>query len=184
MPFVPDVPPAEFPAELSYAVTTADGRTCRTFNIFHKIVHSPAVFKALADVTAMTLNDLTLDPVLRELAICTVTRLTRATYPHHRHLEVARRVGIDAAKLAVLPEYLHNPAFSAQERAVMAAAEELTKACRISPKLQAELAEFLDYEQRVELAWTIGFYNAVARLANTCEVEIETVAPEGVAIRR
>jgi 4-carboxymuconolactone decarboxylase len=184
MPFLPDVPSENFPADLRYAVTTPDGRECRTFNIFHKLVHSPAIFRAVAETTAMTLGELALDPVLRELAICTVARLTGATYPHHRHMEVAKRVGIDAAKLLALPVYKEHPAFSAQERVVMAAAEELTERFRISPELKAQLAEFLNYEQRVELAWTIGFYNAVARVASACEVEVETVAPEGVAMRR
>ena len=53
MPFVPDVPPEAFPIVLRYAVTSPDGETSRTANIFHKRVHSPAVFSALAEVTAV-----------------------------------------------------------------------------------------------------------------------------------
>ena len=183
MTFVPDLGPAEFGPELAYAVTTPDGERRRTFNIFHKLAHSPAVFQMLASATRATLYELKLDPVLRELAICTVTRLTGATYPYQQHIGAARRLGIDDAKLLALPVYRQHPAFTDHERSVIEFAEELTMHIEPSKVIKERVASFLSIEERVELTWTIGFYNAVARVACACEVEIEAVRPESSPAR-
>jgi alkylhydroperoxidase family enzyme len=184
MPFLPDLPPEDFTENLRYAVTSETGEICRTFNIFHKLAHSPAVFTIVSEATAATLSDLKLDPILRELAICTVTRLTEATYPYHRHILRAKSLGVDETKLLALPVYKTHPAFGEEERVVMAFAEQLTEHAHASPELKARLAQVLGYQERVELAWTIGFYNAVARLTSACEVEVESEIPEGNALRR
>jgi alkylhydroperoxidase family enzyme len=178
MAFVPDLGPEEFAPEVAYAVTGPNGERRRTFNIFHKVAHSPVVFQALASATRATLHETKLDPALRELAICTVTRLTGATYPHHQHIGAARRLGIDDAKLLALAVYRLHPAFTDQERAVMSFAEELTTRVEVSKELKERIASFLSIEERVELSWTIGFYNAVARVASACDVQIEEVRPE------
>jgi alkylhydroperoxidase family enzyme len=138
----------------------------------------------LASATRATLYHLKLDPVLRELAICTVTRLAGATYPYHQHIGAARRLGIDDAKLLALPVYRLHPAFTDQERAVMGFAEELTTRVEVSKELKERIASFLSIEERVELSWTIGFYNAVARVVSACDVQIEDVRPESSPIRQ
>jgi alkylhydroperoxidase family enzyme len=184
MTFVPDVAPEEFGPEVAYAVTGPDGERRRTFNIFHKLAHSPAVFRTLAAATRATLYDMKLDPVLRELAICTVTRLTGATYPHHQHLAAARRLGVDDAKLRALPAYLLHPAFTDRERTVMGFAEELTTRAQVSRELKERIASFLSVEERVELCWTVGFYNAVARITSACDVQIEEVRPESSPVHQ
>jgi len=183
MTFVPDLGPEEFGPEVRYAVTGPNGELRRTFNIFHKLAHSPVVFQTLASATRATLYDMKLDPVLRELAICTVTRLAGAAYPYQQHIGAARRLGIDDAKLLALPVYRLHPAFTDQERAVMGFAEELTTRVEASKEVKERIASFLSVEERVELSWTIGFYNAVARVASACDVQIEAVRPEGSPIR-
>ena len=183
MTFVPDLGPEDFGPEVRYAVTGPNGELRRTFNIFHKLAHSPAVFQMLASTTRATLYDMKLDPMLRELAICTVTRLVGATYPYQQHIEAARRLGIDDAKLLALPVYRLHPAFTEQERAVMCFAEELTIRVEAPTEVKERLASFLSVEERVELAWTIGFYNAVARVASACDVQIEAVRPESSPAR-
>jgi len=183
MTFVPDVGPEEFGPDLRYAVTGPNGELRRTFNIFHKLAHSPVVFQALASATRATLSEMKLDPVLRELAICTVTRLAGAAYPYHQHIGAARRLGIDDAKLLALPVYRLHPAFTDQERAVMSFAEELTTRVEASKEVKEFLASFLSVEERVELSWTVGFYNAVARVVSACDVQIEAVRPESSPVR-
>jgi alkylhydroperoxidase family enzyme len=183
MTFVPDLGPEEFGPEVLYAVTGPNGELRRTFNIFHKLAHSPVVFQMLVSATRATLYDLKLDPVLRELAICTVTRLAGVPYPYQQHIGAARRLGIDDAKLLALPVYRQHPAFTEQERAVMSFAEELTTRVHASADLKEQLASFLSVEERVELSWTIGFYNAVARVASACDVQIEAVRPESSPVR-
>jgi alkylhydroperoxidase family enzyme len=183
MTFVPDLGPEEFGPEVAYAVTGPDGERRRTFNIFHKLAHSPVVFQMLVAATRATLYDMKLDPVLRELAICTVTRLTGAAYPYQQHIGAAQRLGIEAAKLLALAVYRQHPAFTDQERSVMAFAEELTIRVEPSKETQERIAAFLSIEERVELTWTIGFYNAVARVASACDVAIEAVRPESSPIR-
>jgi alkylhydroperoxidase family enzyme len=138
----------------------------------------------LASATRATLYDMKLDPVLRELAICTVTRLAGATYPYQQHIGAAQRLGVDPAKLLALPVYRLHPVFTDQERAVMSFAEELTTRVEASKELKDRIAAFLSIEERVELSWTVGFYNAVARVVSACDVQIEDVRPESSPIRQ
>jgi len=183
MSFVPDVPPEDFAAELQYAVTLDGGSYCRTASIFHKMAHSPAVFLALADATSSTLREMKLDPELRELAVCTVTSLNQATYPYGRHVQLSQKLGIDGEKLLALPVGDRHPIFSDKERAVLRFTRELTEQSQVSAETKAWVADHLDHVERVELAWTVAFYNAVSRLTNACEVELETGPAPGVALR-
>jgi alkylhydroperoxidase family enzyme len=183
MSFVPDVPPEDFADLLRYAVTGDDGETFRTASIFHKLAHSPAVFLSLAEATAKTLRDMKLDPQLRELAICTVTSINRATYPFARHIMLSQKLAILDEKLLALPVAEQHPAFDETERAVIAFARELTETSHVSATAKERLAACLDVVERVELVWTIGFYNAVSRVASACEVELEAEPPRGNALR-
>jgi alkylhydroperoxidase family enzyme len=183
MSFVPDIPPEDFAPELQYAVRLDVGGHCRTASIFHKVAHSPAVFLALADATSSTLRKMKLDPELRELAICTVTSINRATYPYSRHVQMSQQLGISEEKLLALPVGERHPAFSDKERAVLCFARELTVQSWVSPETKAWIAGHFDHAERVELAWTVGFYNAVSRLTNACDVELETGPAPGMALR-
>lgn len=183
MSFVPDVPPEDFAEPLRYAVTDGDGETCRTASIFHKLAHSPAVFLSLADATTKTLREMKLDPQLRELAICVVTGINRSTYPYSRHIMLSQKLAIPDEKLLALPVAEQHPAFNETERAVIAFARELTESGHASPAAKQRLAACLDVTERVELIWTIGFYNAVSRIASACEVELEAEPPRGNALR-
>jgi alkylhydroperoxidase family enzyme len=183
MPFVTDVASEDFAPELQYSVAGDDGAHVRTASIFHKLAHSPAVFLALADATASTLRKMKLDPELRELAICTVTQINRATYPYSRHIMLSQKLGIDDEKLLALSVYEHHPVFSEKERAVIAFARELTEESHISAEAKTRVAQFLDPAERVELAWTVGFYNAVSRITSACDVELEAEPAPGNALR-
>lgn len=183
MSFIPDVPPEDFAGELQYSVTRGDGGQCRTASIFHKLAHSPAVFLAVADATSTTLRKMKLDPELRELAICTVTQINRATYPYFRHIDLSQKLGISNEKLLALPVYEGHPVFSDKERAVIAFARELTESAHASDEAKQRVAQFLDHAERVELAWTISFYNAVSRVTSACEVEPEAGPADGNALR-
>jgi alkylhydroperoxidase family enzyme len=59
----------------------------------------------------------------------------------------------------------------------------LTTRAEASKEMKERVASFLSVEERVELAWTIGFYNAVARVASACDVQIEAVRPESSPVR-
>ena len=178
MTFVPDLESKDFAPALAFSVTGPNGELKRTMNIFHKLAHSQAAFDALASATRITLYDMKLDPVLRELAICTVTRLTGATYAYHHHISLTRNLGVDAGKLLAMPVYRDHPAFDDRERAVMRFAEELTTKVEASDAVKESLAAFLNVEERVELSWAIAFYNAVARVVSACDVKVEDVVPQ------
>ena len=103
MPFVPDLEPEYFDPTTAMAVTGPDGELKRTWNIYHKLAHSPIANFAVMSSTRTLLTQMKLNPVFRELAICTVARITDAAYSYTHHIALARVVNISEEKLMSKP---------------------------------------------------------------------------------
>src|SRR6266852_2010560 len=76
-----------------------------------------------------------LDPVLRELAIVRVGRLSRAAYEVFQHERIAREVGVGEEKIAALRDAtIEAPAFSDNEKAVLRFTDDVVRNVRASDK--------------------------------------------------
>ena len=72
-------------------------------NIFKALGHTPNLLRRFCQMGSELRNKTALDPKLRELAICTVGRLTDAQYEFVHHWNIARRVGVSRAQLERSP---------------------------------------------------------------------------------
>ena len=88
-------------------------------------------------------------------------RLTQCPYEVVHHSALAQRLGVRPDQLAQLAAWESDPAFTAQERAVMRYAAEATQQVTVST------------EHIVELVCNVAFYNMVVRVLVPLEVEIE-----------
>jgi alkylhydroperoxidase family enzyme len=142
-------------------------------NIFRALAHTPNLLRRFLQLGGDLRNATELDPKLRELAICTVGRLTDAQYEFVHHWNLARRVGVPHAQLEALADWEKSATFTDTERAVIRYAVEATSNVRVSDTTWNALKTFLDTRRLMELVQNVAFYNMVVRVLVPVGVELE-----------
>ena len=142
-------------------------------NLFRMLAYNPNLLHQFMRLGNDLRQKTALDPVLRELAILTVGRLTGALYEYAHHVEIGKRAGLSDRQIEALPLWQRHPAFSDQQRAVMRFAEEVTLNVRPSEEAWQAVAAFLPPDQLVELTMQIAYYNCVVRFLEPLQVDLE-----------
>ena len=115
-----------------------------------------------------------LDPVLRELAIIRVGRLSRTAYEVFQHERIGREVGVSEEKIAALRDAtIEAPAFTDHEKAVLRYTDDVVRNVRASDKTLKPIQAFLTAGALVELTLTIGYYMMVCRFLESMGVDGE-----------
>ncbi len=115
-----------------------------------------------------------LDPVLRELAIIRVGRLSRTAYEVFQHERIGRDVGVSEEKIAALRDAtIEAPAFTDNEKAVLRYTDDVVRNVRASDKTLKAVQAFLTPGALVELTLTIGYYMMVCRFLESTGVDGE-----------
>jgi alkylhydroperoxidase family enzyme len=125
-------------------------------------------------------QELSLSPLLRELAICVVARLTGAHYEYHHHAPELRAAGASDAQLAALDDpdaAATSPLYDELQRVVIRFAIASTRDVAIPEAVFDELKRQLSPTEIVELVATTATYNMVARFLVALEIVPES-APE------
>jgi alkylhydroperoxidase family enzyme len=140
----------------------------------HRVVaNAPNLLRQWLAMADELRNHTRLDPTLRELAICTVGRLTGAEYEFVHHWNLALGVGVRRDQLEALADFERSPAFNEQERAVIRYAVEATSNVKVGDATFSALRGFLDDRRIMELAMNVAFYNLVVRIIVPMGVELE-----------
>ena len=171
---VPDT--ALGPAEVVEAIRKRRGGSL--LNLDRMLLNSPAYAVGWNTFLGAVRNALTLDPRLRELAICAVAVLNRADYELLQHAPEWLAAGGTEAQLQCLQDFdaaLHDQLlFSATERAVLQLCLEMTRQVQVSDACFLRVQQALPSpQQQVELVGVIAAYNMVSRF-----LEALQVAPE------
>lgn len=175
IPYLDDsTAPAETKAEWE---RMRGARGSGTGHLYQLLGHSPQLMRrwaALAETIRGFDRDggVTLDARSRELAIVQVALASGADYEFAAHLPIARREGVSEAQAQALLRGDHTP-FSEADRALLAYAEESTRAVKVSDATFAALRRHFDERQALELAVTVGFYNCVARVLEGMAIDLE-----------
>ncbi|HSN19315.1 MAG TPA: carboxymuconolactone decarboxylase family protein [Usitatibacter sp.] len=121
-------------------------------------------------------RELALDARVREIAICSVARITGAEYEFAHHWPEYVKAGGDdrlRAKLEDPARASRDPAFDEAERLAMRYAIAMTRDVKVPGDLFAEVRARWSETEVVELTAAIACYNMVARLLVALEVENE-----------
>ena len=147
----------------------------RSVNIVRALANSPEGLREFNALSNFIRFKSRLDARLRELAILMVGYLTRSPYEWSHHVEIGRRFGVSDADIrAVMEEAEGRPSeLEPLARTVLKAAVEMTRGLAISDATFAELRASLDNERTVDLVVTVAFYNAVARVLASLQVDVE-----------
>ncbi|HEY6982205.1 carboxymuconolactone decarboxylase family protein [Reyranella sp.] len=150
------------------------GKLGTQLNIYRMLAHSENGLKGFARMGNTLLHRCELDPVLRELAILRVGRLSRAAYEVFLHERIAREVGVADEKIAALRDAtIESPVFSDHEKAVLRFTDEVVRNVRASDKALKAVEVFLSRGALVELTLAIGYYMMVCRFLETTGVDGE-----------
>jgi alkylhydroperoxidase family enzyme len=121
-------------------------------------------------------REFSVSPRLKELAVCTVARLTGADYEFTHHWPEYVKAGGSDASRALLDDPVAaagDSRFSEDERLAMRYAIAMTRDVRVPGELFAAIRRRFSETEIVELTAAIAAYNMVARLLVALEVEVE-----------
>ena len=150
------------------------GKLKPMLNIYRMLANSEQGAKGFLRMGNALLNRCELDPVLRELAIIRVGRLSRAAYEVFQHERIGREAGITEDKIVALRDAtLEAPAFTDHEKAVLRYTDDVVRNVKASDKTLKAVQAFLTPGALVELTLTIGYYMMVCRFLETLGVEGE-----------
>jgi alkylhydroperoxidase family enzyme len=174
------------PAGAPEPVRDALGRV-PPLNIFRMMANAETAFRPWLRWGATLLGELELDPLLRELAILRVARLTpHAEYEWVQHVPLARAAGASDAQVAALErDTVDADCFSDEERVVLRFTTEVLRDAQASDATLEKLSRILSPREIVELLMVIGQYMMVARVMATTRMEIdEPAGPGGLSAAR
>jgi 4-carboxymuconolactone decarboxylase len=164
-----------------YEVDTATGKHAELLgklkpmlNIYRMLANSEQGAKGFLRMGNALLYRCELDPVLRELAIIRVGRLSRAAYEVFQHERIGRDVGVTEEKIAALRDAtIEAPAFTDSEKAVLRYTDDVVRNVKASDKTLKAVQAIMTPGALVELTLTIGYYMMVSRFLETMGVEGE-----------
>lgn len=108
-----------------------------------------------------------LEPRIRELAILRVAWRTGSGYEWNQHRRMGGDEGLTETQLLAVPEGPTSTAWTEQERAVVAAADEMIDAFAVSDETWGALAPFFEPAALFELLFVIGGYLCLAAVLNS-----------------
>ena len=147
-------------------------------NLDRMLLNSPAYAVGWNAFLGAVRTGLSLDPKLRELAICAVAVLNHADYELEQHAPEFVQAGGTRAQLDGLQDIAaaigNAQLFDLAERATLALTQEMTLRVQVSDACFQALREVLpDAQQQVELVGTIAAYNMVSRFLVALQVAPE-----------
>ena len=165
------------PAAAPEPVRDALGRV-PPLNIFRMMANAETAFRPWLRWGAALLDDLEVDPLLRELAILRVARLTpHATYEWVQHVPIAQATGASDDQVAALErDDIDHACFSEEQRLVLRFTTEVVRDAQPSDETLARTCEALSPREIVELLMVIGQYMMLARVMATTRMEIDEPA--------
>lgn len=171
------VRPEDVGPDLQPLVAQIAAERGRVGPLYQMLLNSPVIARGwLALGTAVRL-EAALDPKLRELVILQVGYLLQADYEFSHHYPIALKHGATPEQVAALPDFETSPLFDERERAALRFAKVSTLDVTVPDGVFEAIRRHLDPQRMLELAVTVGFYNAVCRLIHAVGIELESDHP-------
>ncbi|HYI44539.1 MAG TPA: carboxymuconolactone decarboxylase family protein [Actinomycetota bacterium] len=146
-------------------------------NIFATLAHHPKLLKRWAQFGGTLLFGGELPPRDRELLILRTAWLCNAEYEWGQHVLIGRGLGLEDGEIERIPAE-DISGWSENDRALLAAADELHADTCISDATWKTLAASYNEKQLIEICMVIGQYHLVAFTLNSLGVEPEPGLPE------
>jgi 4-carboxymuconolactone decarboxylase len=150
----------------------ADGAEQPPLKLFGMVAHAESAVGPWMRYGGTLLTRLELDPVLRELAILQVAKVTGSEYEWVQHDPIARAVGATAEQVAAIEAGRDDdPALDETQSLVLKATRTALEQGAATEQQVAALNERLGPRQVVELLLVVGQYAAIALLIASTGLE-------------
>ena len=172
-PRIAPLDPTELTPEQTEALAPVTREGARPLNIFLTMAHAPEAltrFLGWGNYVLSKKNDL--DPRQRELAILRTGFNCGSGYEWTQHREIGLRAGLSEAEIHAIKQGPDEPAWSAIDRAILTACDELTRDFFVSDTTWAALAALGD-KARMDLVMTVGQYTQVSMMLNSFGIQLE-----------
>ena len=166
---MPRVPPADFEPALRKRLEELWGTPP---NLYKQLANHPKVIAAWNEFARTLRHDSRTPRALRELMILRTAQIARSEYEWAHHLRMARKAGVEEAKIAALADWRSAKVFDEKERAVLALTEGVM-ACNVTDRVHADVKRHFSDAEFVELSLTAGFYAMVSRMLDAMRVELD-----------
>ncbi|MFI5011680.1 MAG: carboxymuconolactone decarboxylase family protein [Hyphomicrobiales bacterium] len=144
-------------------------------NITRALSNSPDVVARSNSAAQFIREGMGVDPRLRELAIIQVGYSTRCAYEYAHHIATGLACGVSEADIKAIADETAGRKSGLEPLAclVLRASREITDAVALSDQTFGALQASLGNELLVQLLFAIANYNAVVRLLNALDVDLE-----------
>ena len=142
-------------------------------NIFRTLAHSPKALTRFLEWGGYILSKRNSLPEReREIAILRTGFNCGSGYEWTQHKAIGLAAGLSEAEIAAIKQGPDEPAWSAIDRAILTACDELTRDFFVSDATWAALAPLGD-KGRMDLVMTIGQYTQVSMMLNSFGVQLD-----------
>ncbi|MEQ8348951.1 MAG: carboxymuconolactone decarboxylase family protein [Sneathiellaceae bacterium] len=149
----------------------------RLLNIFRCLAQHPKLMKRWRVFASHVLGKSTLPLREREILILRTGWLCHSAYEFGQHTEIGLDCGLTEEEIARIVEGADASGWSADDRLLLLAADELRGECRISDSTWAALSRRWDRQQMMDIVFTVGNYTLVAMALNSFGVPLDKGVP-------
>ncbi|KAJ5760493.1 Carboxymuconolactone decarboxylase [Penicillium odoratum] len=172
LPYVQDPPPTNTPDE---ARILASVKARRGENpllpLDLALLHSFPIAEGWNSFFGAIRAQTSLSTVVRELAICRVAVVNGALFEWEQHAPLLQKGGMEDAKLEIIKDSQADFSYecfssilSPEERVVLRYTDAMTRTIKVPDEVFAELKNFFNPQEVVEITTTIAAYNCVSRI--------------------
>lgn len=170
-------PIGELDDELAEILSTALTHVGRPLNIFGVLGRHPKLLKRFNLMGGFLLNKGLLPEREREIVILRVGWNARSRYEFGQHTVIGERCGLTVAEIEAITYDPDLVEWSADDRALIALADELHADDCVGDATWARLARRWSEPELVELLLLAGFYRMVSGFLNSAGVELDEGVP-------
>jgi alkylhydroperoxidase family enzyme len=145
-------------------------------NVVRMFAGAPSALGPLTDLGQAILLHAELDPRLREIAILAVAHTSDSAYEGAQHENICRLIGMQESEIRAAADG-NSEALDADAQLVWRFAEQIARDVRADEAITEQILERLGRRQATELVVACAYYVAVARIIETCGVELEERLP-------
>ncbi len=142
-------------------------------NVVKALSNSPGLATRVFPLASYFMNESSLDPRLRELAVLILMKRLDCEYGFGRHIEIAQRVGLSREQIDNIGSYQTSSLFSNDDKLILRYAEELTQKAQVDDQLFRQVQDLIGQTNVLELTAATSFWNMMARNLNALKVELE-----------
>ena len=142
-------------------------------NIFRTLVRSPDGFRAFSWWGGYIMSRNSLTPRDREIAILRVGWLCKSGYEWTQHHRIGLQSGLNAAEIERIKTGAGADGWSAAEKALLMACDDLNRDHFVSSPVWTELSKHYSERQCMDLVFTVAQYTQVSMILNSFGIQVE-----------